>query len=623
MTQPDLEILRTQGYVQKLRDRARLLHDTVILQHSPEQLWPALSNTDQVNAKAGLAPITIFSRAREVGGSDLAVKTRDLGFLDLAYEELPYEWSAPRYFLVERIYSKGPTAYVSFRVELEALHTGQTEVSVTIGLVPNLPYFMVKPKLKSVLKRMLDAYREIDLRLIDQTQLAISAFLDDAVKHQAKIDSLLEVWQDKSKYSNIPLQVARHLYTAPDAFVRKLRPFELASLYSLDRLETLRFFLRATAAGYFNMSWDLLCPSCKGAKSESMRLSEVRSDVHCESCGIDFSVRFDDNFELTFYPVQTLRALEDSAFCAGSPANTAHVNWQKNFWPQERYSEKLQLLAGTYCLRALSMKGSLVFEVAEGGLSVLDLELAESFQAMGPLLLAPDVELRVYNGRDIFQTLKLEDMKWRRDMVSAAYVSSLQDFRDMFGSEVLRPGVQLEIATICVMFTDLKDSTALYETQGDAFAFNLVQEHFEIMIELINRFEGGIVKTIGDAVMAVFHDPLQAMACALQIHTDFQAWNENHPQRPVILKVGIHKGPCIALNLNNKLDYFGSTINKAARIQGESVGEDIVVSETFLNEPGVQRLLPVDQYEVEAFVRNLKGLSNNMRLLRIVKRSAT
>ncbi len=619
MSKPDLESLRTQDYVVSLRERVRLLHGKVTLQHSPEQLWPALSNTDQVNAKAGLAPVTIFTRARKVGGSDLTVKTRDLGFLDLAYEELPYEWSAPNYFWVERIYSKGPTAYVSFRVELEALHTGQTEVSVTIGLVPKLPYFLVKLKLKGILKRMLEAYREIDLRLIDQTQQAISAFLEDAVKHQDKIDKLLVAWEDKSKYSNIPVQVARHLYTAPDSFVRKLRPFELASLYGLDRLETLRFFLRATAAGYFNMSWDLLCPSCKGAKSETMRLSEVTSEVHCDSCGIDFGVRFDDNFELTFYPVQTIRSVEDSAFCAGSPANTAHVVWQKNFWPQERYTEKLKLTPGSYRLRALSMKGNLFFEVAEGGRSVLELSLEENFKAQANLVLAPEVELQIYNWRNVFQTLKLEDLKWRRDTVSAAYVSSLQDFREMFGSEVLRPGVQLEISNICVMFTDLKDSTALYELEGDAFAFNLVQEHFEIMIDLIKRFEGGIVKTIGDAVMAVFHDPLQAMACALQIHEDFKIWNEKHPDRLVILKVGIHKGPCIALTLNNKLDYFGSTINKAARIQGESVGKDIVVSEAFLNEPGVQRLLPVDTYEVDAFVRNLKGLNSKMRLFRILK----
>ena len=158
MSSPDLEKLRTQDYVQSLRDRVRLLHGKVTLQHSPEQLWPALSNTDQVNAKAGLGPVTIFTREREIGGSELTVETRDLGFLDLSYEELPYEWTAPKYFWVERIYSKGPTHYVSFRVDLEQLHTGQTEVSVTIGLVPKLPYFLVKPKLKGILNSMLAAY---------------------------------------------------------------------------------------------------------------------------------------------------------------------------------------------------------------------------------------------------------------------------------------------------------------------------------------------------------------------------------------------------------------------------------------------------------------------------------
>ena len=64
--------------------------------------------------------------------------------------------------------------------------------------------------------------------------------------------------------------------------------------------------------------------------------------------------------------------------------------------------------------------------------------------------------------------------------------------------------------------------------------------------------------------------------------------------QPLRLKVGIHEGRCLAVTLNDRLDYFGSTVNAAARIVGLSTGEDVVVSGAVRDDPEVAaRLLGV------------------------------
>jgi class 3 adenylate cyclase len=144
------------------------------------------------------------------------------------------------------------------------------------------------------------------------------------------------------------------------------------------------------------------------------------------------------------------------------------------------------------------------------------------------------------------------------------------------------------------MFTDLKGSTALYERIGDAAAYHLVRDHFAFLAEQVRVHEGAIVKTIGDAVMAAFADPVDAVKAALAIQGRVARFNADHAVKggvAIAIKLGLHKGPCIAVTLNERLDYFGGTVNMAARLQGRSVGGDIILSDALMVEPEVKALL--------------------------------
>jgi class 3 adenylate cyclase len=135
------------------------------------------------------------------------------------------------------------------------------------------------------------------------------------------------------------------------------------------------------------------------------------------------------------------------------------------------------------------------------------------------------------------------------------------------------------------------------------------------MIRIISANHGAVVKTIGDAVMAVFTRSADALAAALAIHSDIADFNRNSPEHKLIVKIGLHEGPALALTLNDKLDYFGSTVNKAARIQNEAGGNETVISEDLYRRlAGEARFAAL---KMEPYTAQLKGIKSEMLLYRI------
>jgi class 3 adenylate cyclase len=166
------------------------------------------------------------------------------------------------------------------------------------------------------------------------------------------------------------------------------------------------------------------------------------------------------------------------------------------------------------------------------------------------------------------------------------------------------------VGSLAILFTDLRDSTVLYREIGDAPAFGRVLDHFTVLRETIAAEQGALVKTIGDAVMAVFLRPVSAVRAMLAAQTRLAAWGNDGGPR-LHLKAGVHYGPCIAVTLNDRLDYFGSTVNLASRLEKFSSGDDIIVSGVVRQDPEVAELieLPEGGLEAERFQAQLKGFA--------------
>lgn len=291
--------------------------------------------------------------------------------------------------------------------------------------------------------------------------------------------------------------------------------------------------------------------------------------------------------------------------------------------PDSPLEVELPLPEGTYRLRSPQVPNVLMITVHDEGPDAG----AQHGVRVGPEGFAPaSLELSCQTLRLRLETsepvqVALERMAWADNVVTGAYVSTMQEFRDLFSSEVLAADLELGISRLAIMFTDLKSSTAMYEQLGDATAFRLVQTHFRILQEAIAANHGAIVKTVGDAVMASFYDTADCVRAAFEIQASIDRYNAEHPEAPapIVVKLGAHVGPCIAVTLNERLDYFGTTVNMAARVQNEATGGDIVLSEEVLADPGVEPLLArVPVQARERFEVQLKGLAAAYELTRLL-----
>jgi class 3 adenylate cyclase len=192
---------------------------------------------------------------------------------------------------------------------------------------------------------------------------------------------------------------------------------------------------------------------------------------------------------------------------------------------------------------------------------------------------------------------------------------NIQTFRDLFRSETIQSGDGLSVKDLTVLFTDLKGSTSLYDRIGDLNAFALVRQHFDRLGAVITQHSGAVVKTIGDAVMATFINPTDGVQAALLILKEIEQLNRSLGNQDVILKIGIHKGALIAVTLNDRLDYFGQTVNIASRVQGLADAEEIYVTNSIYDYAGVPDLLK--EYQVAASEAQLKGIERGMRVYKI------
>jgi class 3 adenylate cyclase len=196
----------------------------------------------------------------------------------------------------------------------------------------------------------------------------------------------------------------------------------------------------------------------------------------------------------------------------------------------------------------------------------------------------------------------------------------LPTFRELLTHQVLPEGQSLGVKRLALFFSNLRGSTALYERVGDAQAYHWVCAHFKVIFEAATRNHGTAVKTIGDGVMGVFADPkdaLNGLAEAVRGLAELNAGAKRSDENRLILKVGMHVGPCIVVTLNGRLDYFGKTVNVAARLSELSIGNDIVMSHAVLEQPetyslaeGLGQLFPR--------AARLRGLQESFDLHRLV-----
>lgn len=175
----------------------------------------------------------------------------------------------------------------------------------------------------------------------------------------------------------------------------------------------------------------------------------------------------------------------------------------------------------------------------------------------------------------------------RLGVVPALALINLPAFRDLVTDQILLEGQSLGVQRLTIFFSDLRGSTALYHRLGDARAYELVAAHFRAVFGAVAKHNGSAVKTIGDGIMGAFIDTgaalcgvAEAMSAIHRLNDEAGLVGEDRLQ----LKIGMHVGPCIVVTLNRRLDFFGETVNIAARLNGIAQGDEAILSESIVTD---------------------------------------
>jgi class 3 adenylate cyclase len=582
-----------------------------------EAMWSVLADTARLN-EVSRVPRHQIDEIPQPDGAVVYIGRARIGPFALEWREKPANWVSGQWFEHCRYFRRGPLALLCARLRVVPEGAG-SRIDYEIEAAP-----------ANWLGRLLLA-----TGFFPGVQLSYAKMLREAAAFaggeretpfefeappvgpevRGRVDRLVAEIEATPHGHGLARRLAELILKGQEVDLWHIRPLALARQWRSEPLATIEACLQAVKAGLLELRWDLLCPRCRVAKAWVGTLDRLPRGAHCPSCNIDYDADFSRNVEAGFRPSPALRKLESGEYCLFGPMSTPHIKLQIHLEPGETRRVPAALAPGPYRLRSLEPGPEC--EVAHQGGGFPELIVTADQVIAGPL--APTGEIAISNRSDRPRVAIIEDRAWIRDCLTADRLTALQAFRDLFSGDVLRPGDEVAIAQVTLMFTDLKGSTALYERIGDAAAYHLVRDHFAFLAAEVRASEGAIVKTIGDAVMAAFAEPAAAVRAALAIQSHVARFNAEHGSEAgrgdIIIKLGLHKGPCIVVTLNERLDYFGGTVNLAARLQGRSEGGDIVLSAALLAEPEVKALLASHRLSEESAA--IKGFAAPVPYYRI------
>jgi class 3 adenylate cyclase len=437
-----------------------------------------------------------------------------------------------------------------------------------------------------------------------------------------------------------------------DELVR-IDPLQFAEARGLDADDVITAFVHAAKAGLFEMAWSLVCPGCGGVLEDSKDLRAVnKSHYVCSMCIEDYEPKLDEMVEVTFTVSPGVRRIAAHAphslplweyyrllYHGAGLRAPGKEEWEKLAREMSIEAEEIPARGKAVLSFQAPENWLIVFDPVTHGATMIDVkgpptrdrqETSIVFTAEGstppsyerspgPMRLTLDNR----TNQRVLATVWVADdrlhdwIKNRRPFLTAKRVLTNQAFRDLYHTDVLEVGQRLRLAELTVLFTDLKGSTSLYERVGDLAAYDLVRHHFDVLGDVVRSCSGAVVKTIGDAVMATFPTPQDGVDAALAMRAAMDAFNAKGGSEDLLVKIGLHAGPCLAVMSNERLDYFGQTVNVASRVQGLASSREIVTTERVVEDPGVSRLLGERGLAPTPRKASLRGLTDEYTVFEI------
>jgi serine/threonine protein kinase/class 3 adenylate cyclase len=569
------------------------------LESPPEELWPHVSNTERLNRAIHLAAVPWATSTDENGRVRRHGQIKAMG-VEVGWEEHPFEWVEGRRFGVLREMTSGPFRWFVSVVEL-APRPGGTTLTHRLRLEPTgvvgraVAAVQVGFQTRRALERV---YRRIDAVLRGKAGAFADPFEEPASLTGAQQRRLDEGLDRLARHGVDPRLVERlgtFLATGPPQEVARIRPLALARRLGFDGDAVVTACLHAAREGLLALLWDLLCPLCRIPSEIKDTLKALKDHGHCEACNADYELDFARSVELIFRAAPTIREAELGVYCIGGPAHSPHVAAQLRVAPGERVELELSLAAGAYRLRGPQLPAALELRVEPGPHPTRwEVDLARMADK-GVTFLRPGGQvLAMVNPHAQELVVRLERTAQRDDALTAARVSALALFRELFPGEVLSPGRLVSVAAVTLAQTELTGLRQLAEREGDSRAFAKLHEHLRDAEAVAKLHGGALVKAVGDGALLAFPDPARALRAALALEPDRAR------------RLALHRGSALAATINDQLDYFGATVRETAAILEMAKGGERLVSQAVMDDPAVSALLRAGG--VSAELRRAGGL---------------
>ena len=583
----------------------------------PEAIWPFVADSARVNELVGTPAYKVEERP-DAQGRIHRYASVGVGPIRLKWEEGYGEWEENRRIDQLRSFVNGPMR--RFRATAELFPEGGGSRLVFSGEAECVGLLGWLAKISGIIGREGDKRLAVIERLIAESVVAdrvAGAAAREAAKPAARrrLAALIDALARDPESRGLAPRLSDFLLHAPAVALRGIRPLAMARLWRADPEHAVALFLAAQRHGILTMGWELLCPRCRGAKARVENLHDLPQGAHCPSCNIDYRRDFTRNVELTFHPEPWLRPLPEGEFCLLGQGRTPHVKFQGEVAAHAGKNFALALRPGPYRFRTVEAGGEAEAVIADGMIP----EITANGSEITLTGHRHKHEFVVRNDTNRPLIFVVEDRNWAKDALTGERVIAMPAFRRLCPEQLLRPGDDAEIGHMAIVFSDLQSSTKLYEALGDANAYRLVRDHFAFLSERVQAHDGFIVKTVGDAVMAAFYDPADAVRAVLAIQDGVADFNRGRGDAGIVLKLGLHVGPCIAVTVGDVLDYFGSAVNTASRLEHQCRGGEAIVSQAVLAEPEARDALAGRTVTEDSAV--LRGLNEPVRFVRVGART--
>jgi len=446
--------------------------------------------------------------------------------------------------------------------------------------------------------------------------------------------------------------IERVVRDGADRELSRVNVLDFAARTGLDEERVIAGFLHASRLRLLDLSWNVVCPGCSGVLDTGASLKSVnRQEYHCALCAEGYEPTLDEMVEVTFTVNPRVRRI-----AAHTPHELPFVEYFRQvFWssgrdiPEDGLAElvdsvtldSVELPAGEKAILSLTLPAEfiIVFEPVTHSAQFIDVKGAPTRERQqfsliynnvqaphgtmemqpGPLRLSVEnrTETRVLPAVWIAGDALHDMLGKRKPFLTAKRLLSNQTFRDIYRADTLNVDQRLKITSMTFLFTDLRNSTELYERVGDLVAFEMVQSHFRALREIVTAEAGAVVKTIGDAVMATFPTPDRAMRAALRMRETMERLNAEAGHGDLLLKIGLHEGPCLAVTLNDRQDYFGQTVNIASRVQGSALAQQILTTAAVVDDAKVAAVLAAAGLTPSRRPSMLRGIADEFMLYEI------